>query len=227
MRILKRVIIGLSVLAIGAFPLLIIYAASMYKGGTVLDSGVPAFSILDNQIGDLGRTKGFNNILNIEVKSWFILAFQLLAAGIAVLQFTWFTTFKRHRARLWSGAAFIFSVLAAIHLWGVVLFPADENFPRHSLFMMRAIGSLSIMAVAGGFAYYFEPPYKHRVAIIWWFAGFISLVTWLMMVYGPAPWSSHNTLHVQYILQKCMWVTMISTIVYHGWITYGKVRQEQ
>jgi hypothetical protein len=191
----------------------------------VLDASLEQFSILENQIIDLGRTKGFDGQPNAEAKQFYTLAFRTVAIGMTLLQFIWFTTFKRHRARLWGGAGFLLALLAAFHLWGVVEFPMDENFPRHFQFLKRALAALSISSLCIGFAYYFEPKYKDWPARLWWITGIISVAQWVFLVYGPAPWSSHSVLLLQYSMQKLMWTAQFVAYMVHGYFVIKRVRK--
>ena len=214
MERLKRPLLYLSLLCVLLFIALIFAAVFYYDGGNALQSGLGEFSLKYNSLSDLGRSRGYDGAANRLPQEFFTIALYSLSAGLLMLQLLWIFTFQRHRSRLWAGASLLLGGLAIIQWVGVTEFPADENFPRHQLFLTRSVAAFSLVNITAFFAHFFEPVYKKIPSWPWLLAGIIIGSRGLILFLAWEPWLSESRLLWHLVLQKLAWLSIAAILLY-------------
>lgn len=218
MNILKRSILILGVFLMLAFVAFILIAIGEYQGGHVFNAGASGFSLRFNLLTDLGRTTGYNGLENTASQYYYGLAMQALAVGISIIHFIWLLSFKRERSRLWAAASFLLAVLASVHIIGIVGFPADENYPRHFLFLSRTIAAIGLGTLMAYFAIYFEPRYNIAINWLWLVLGLLFMSRWGLLIFGPEPWTNNYILSLHLLIQKVSWIMLPALLIYEAYV---------
>lgn len=218
MNLLKRSILILGVFLMLAFVTFILIAIGEYQGGHVFNANASGFSLRFNLLTDLGRTTGYSGLENTTAQYYYGLAMQALAIGISFIHFIWLLSFKRERSRLWAAASLLLVVLASIHIIGIVAFPADENYPRHFLFLTRTIAAIGLGTLMAYFAIYFEPRYNFAVNWPWLILGLLFMFRWGLLIFGPEPWTNNYILSLHLLIQKVSWLFLPVLLIYEAYI---------
>ena len=205
----------------------LVRSIQMYPGGTALSMHDEGFSFSENVFMELGRMQAYNLESNVEGETYWVRFLLLSGLGMTILHLMWLLNMRVHQARLWAGAAFLLVGLGAFHSYGLRLYPFDTAYPKFLMFWERMAGGYALGALATGLAMKIEPDCKRFHAYAWWGAGILALIQWVLLKWGPEMWSSHQSLMMHAVLEKCVFLAYVFVWLIHLRLRYTKLRKSK
>lgn len=182
-----RVFAGVA-LCCGLFVLLTGAAMLAYPGGTYTDPASRGFSLFNNFLSDLARTRTRLGAPQDLCRWLFTTALLLVAAGMAAFFVAYATLARATRAGwIWSRLGSALGVAAAACFAGVALVPADLNLALHDQLVQWAFRCFlaAVLCYLVALPGPGELPPRFRRALLAFavvLAGYVVLIT-----YGPSP----------------------------------------
>ncbi len=187
------------------YVLFIAIAMFTYPGGTKDNPLVDGYSFWGNTFSDLGRTKAWNDQINVVSMILFSLAYGINAITMVFFYITAINIFKSTNIESKaSKIGSIFGVISSIAIIGIIFTPADILYGPHWIFVFIGYPSIFFMGVAYSITIYIDENISKSISYIF---GFLIILFFIALMVGLIGISASRKIMV--IGQKIMRIVLL------------------
>lgn len=198
----QKILIGLGIFGTFQFLILVHLAMYLYKGGSIHEPQLDAYSFTTNFFSDLGRRRLPNREMNMPTSLIFQITMAITGLCVSLFFLTVPTLFKKNRTKVLGTLAAFFGIISGLCYLMIGSVPYDVSYWRHTYYVRAGFISFFLMVIFYATAIFSERNYPNRYGWIFILFGGILLVQISIMLLGPRSWQSPDALYLQAVAQK-------------------------
>lgn len=198
----QKILISLGIFGTFQFLLLVHLAMYLYKGGSIHQPNLDAYSFTTNFFSDLGRRRLPDGAINMPTSLIFKTTMAMTGLCVSLFFLAVPSLFKKNGTKTLAVLAAFFGIVSGICYVMIGNAPYDVTYWRHTYYVRAGFISFFLMVIFYTTAIFVEQDYPNRYGWIFIVFGGILLVQISIMLLGPRSWRSPDALYLQAVAQK-------------------------
>lgn len=198
----QKILIGLGIFGTFQFLILVHLAMYLYKGGSIHQPNLDAYSFTTNFFSDLGRRRLPGGGMNLPTSLIFKTTMAMTGICVSLFFLAVPRLFKKNGTKALASIAAFFGIVAGISYILIGNVPYDMDYWGHTRYVRIGFISFFFMVIFYTTAIFAERGYPNRYGWLFILFGVILLVQISVMLLGPRSWRSPEALYLQAVAQK-------------------------